>query len=225
MYLFHVYRDFLGAGGSLSLLQPPPIRSQGNQILINSSSSSINSNNVYAMDCEPSIINISSNQQQPSLNINQQRYLQHMHNRTNRYNNVMAPSLTLGGGGGSYISHQKFAPASLPLDLITVATAAAANNGNGSSSSGSIMVLPSTATQDHLNSSSLIINHPAAMAAAAGGFAPFNNHESTSIHHQNLPKIGTGSSRSNNSNTNNNNSASNDEMVGVCVQQSPVVIH
>lgn len=119
---------FLGAVGSLSLLQPPPTRSQGNQILINSNSSS--SSNVYPMDCEP------------SLNMNQQRYLQHMH-RSNRFN---VPPLSL---GSSYISQsqQKYAPASLPLDLITVATAAA-NNGNGSSS---IMVLPSTATQDHLN--------------------------------------------------------------------------
>lgn len=129
--------------------------------MINSTNSS--SSNVYPMDCEP------------SLNMNQQRYLQHMH-RSNRFN---VPPLTL---GSSYISQQKYAPTSLPLDLITVATAAA-NNGNGSSS---IMVLPSTATQDHLN------------------------------------KVGTGSSRNNNSNTNNNNA---DEMVGVCVQQSPVVIH
>lgn len=115
---------FLGAVGSLSLLQPPPTRSQGNQILINSNSSS-----VYPMDCEP------------SLNMNQQRYLQHMH-RSNRFN---VPPLTL---GSSYISQsqQKYAPTSLPLDLITAT--AAANNGNGSSS---IMVLPSTATQDHLN--------------------------------------------------------------------------
>lgn len=117
---------FLGAVGSLSLLQPPPTRSQGNQILINSNSSS--SSNVYPMDCEP------------SLNMNQQRYLQHMH-RSNRFN---VPPLSLGGVSQS---QQKYAPASLPLDLITVATAAA-NNGNGSSS---IMVLPSTATQDHLN--------------------------------------------------------------------------
>lgn len=158
------------------------------------------------MDCEPSVINISSNQQ---------RYLQHMHNsRSSRYN-VMAPSLTLGG----YISQQKYAPASLPLDLLTVA-AVASNNGN--SGSNSIMVLPSsTSTQDHLNSSaSLIINHPA--TAVAGGYAPFA-HESASIHH---PKVvGAGSSR-NNSNTNNNNATSNDDsMVGVCVQQSPVVIH
>lgn len=218
------YVFILGVGGSLSLslLQPPPTRSQGNQILINSSGSiSSSSNNVYPMDCEPSIINISSNQQ-PSLNINQQRYLQHMHNRSNRYNNIMAPPPAL-GGGGSYLSQQKYAPASLPLDLITATTA---NNGNGSSSS-SIMVLPSTAaTQDHLNSStSLIINHPVA-SAAAGGYASFN-HESTSIHHQNLPsKVGTGSSRNNSNTNNNNNSASNnDEMVGVCVQQSPVVIH
>lgn len=170
------------------------------------------------MDCEPSIINISSNQQ-PSLNINQQRYLQHMHNsRSSRYN-VLAPTLSL---GGSYISQQKYAPASLPLELITVA-AAAANNGN--SGSNSIMVIPSSttsSTQDHLNSStSLIINHPA--ASVASGYAPFT-HESTSIHHQNLPKVvGAGSSR-NNSNTNNNNS-NDDSMVGVCVQQSPVVIH
>lgn len=171
------------------------------------------------MDCEPSVINITSNQQ-PSLNINQQRYLQHMHNsRSGRYN-VMAPTML----GGGYMSQQKYAPASLPLDLITVA--AAANNGN--SGSNSIMVLPSstTSTQDHLTSStSLIINHPAASATVVGGYAPFT-HESTSIHHQNLPKVvGTGSSR-NNSNTNNNNATSNDDsMVGVCVQQSPVVIH
>jgi hypothetical protein len=182
--------------------------------LINSSS-----NNIYPMDCEPSLINITSNQP-PSLNINQQRYLQHMHSaRSGRYN-VMAPPLALAGG---YISQQKYAPSSLPLDLITVA-AAAANNGNSGSNSIS-MVLPSstTSTQDHLTSSaSLIINHPA--ATVAGGYAPFT-HESTSIHHQNLPKVvGTASSR-NNSNTNNNNASNDDSMVGVCVQQSPVVIH
>lgn len=200
-------RQTLILGGSLSLLQPPPTRSQGNQILINSSSSS----NVYPMDCEPSIINISSsslNQPQPSLNINQQRYLQHMHSRGNRYNNVMAPP-TLSLGGGNYISQQKYAPASLPLDLITVA---AVNN------SSSIMVLPSTqatTSQDHLNSS-LIINNPSTVVT--GGYAPFTNHDSKVV-------VSTGSSR-NNSNTNNNNATSNDDsMVGVCVQQSPVVIH
>jgi hypothetical protein len=172
------------------------------------------------MDCEPSIINISSsslNQQQPSLNINQQRYLQHIHSRGNRYNNVMAPP-TLSLGGGNYISQQKYAPASLPLDLITVA---AVNNGNGSGSS-SIMVLPSTATaaatsQDHL-SSSLIINNPSTVVVG-GSYAPFTNHDSKVV-------VSTGSSRNNSSNTNNNNATSNDDsMVGVCVQQSPVVIH
>lgn len=185
----------------------PPTRSQGN-ILINNSS-----NNIYPMDCEPSVISISSSNQPSvqiapsSLNINQQqqRYLQHMHNRNSRY---IAPTLSSSGYVG-----QKYAPASLPIDLISVATSA--NNGNGSSS---IVVLPST--QDHhLNSSaSLIINHP-----ATNVYAPFNDGSSI---HQNLPKVGSGNSRNLNSNTNNNNSTSNDEsMVGVCVQQSPVVIH
>lgn len=195
----------------------PPTRSQGN-ILINNSSSS---NNIYPMDCEPSVISISSSSSstQPSvqiapssLNINQQqqqRYLQHMHNRNSRY---IAPTISSSGYVG-----QKYAPASLPIDLITVAAAAANNNGNGSSS---IVVLPSTTTQDHhLNSStSLIMNHP-----GSNVYAPFNDGSSI---HQNIPKVGSGNTRNHNSNTNNNNSTSNDEsMVGVCVQQSPVVIH
>lgn len=191
----------------------PPTRSQGN-ILINNSSSSNSSNNIYPMDCEPSVISISSSNQPSvqiapsSLNINQQqqRYLQHMHNRNSRY---IAPTLSSSGYVG-----QKYAPASLPIDLISVATAS--NNGNGSSS---IVVLPSTTQDHHLNSSSsLIINHP-----ATNVYAPFNDGSSI---HQNLPKVGSGNSRNLNSNTNNNNSTSNDEsMVGVCVQQSPVVIH
>ncbi|XP_070491900.1 serine/threonine-protein kinase minibrain isoform X4 [Chironomus tepperi] len=198
--------------GGLSMILPPT-RSQGN-ILINNSSSSNSSNNIYPMDCEPSVISISSSNQPSvqiapsSLNINQQqqRYLQHMHNRNSRY---IAPTLSSSGYVG-----QKYAPASLPIDLISVATAA--NNGNGSSS---IVVLPSTTQDHHLNSSaSLIINHP-----ATNVYAPFNDGSSI---HQNLPKVGSGNSRNLNSNTNNNNSTSNDEsMVGVCVQQSPVVIH
>lgn len=136
-----------------------------------------------------------------------------MHSRGNRYNVIAPPALSL---VGNYISQQKYAPASLPLDLITVA---AVNNGNGSGSS-SIMVLPSTATsavtsQDHLNSS-LIINNPSTVVT--GQYAPFTNHDSKVV-------VSTGSSR-NNSNTNNNNATTNDDsMVGVCVQQSPVVIH
>lgn len=127
----------------------------------------------------------------------------------------MAPTLT-SGSSGAYVG-QKFAPASLPIDLVTVA-AAAANNGNGNGSS-SIMVLPQ---QDHhlTSSTSLIINHP------VGGsvYAPYN--DGTSIHHQNLPKVGvSGNSRNHNSNTNNNNATNDESMVGVCVQQSPVVIH
>jgi hypothetical protein len=189
----------------------PPTRSQGNILINNNNSSSNNSsNNIYPMDCEPSVISISSSNQPSvqiapsSLNINQQqqRYLQHMHNRSSRY---IAPTLSSSGYVG-----QKYAPASLPIDLIS------ANNGNGSS----IVVLPSTTQDHHLNSSaSLIINHP-----TTNVYAPFN--DGSSIHHQNLPKVGSANSRNLNSNTNNNNSASNDEsMVGVCVQQSPVVIH
>lgn len=188
----------------------PPTRSQGN-ILINNSSSSTSSNNIYPMDCEPSVISISSSNQPSvqiapsSLNINQQqqRYLQHMHNRNSRY---IAPTLSSSGYG------QKYAPSSLPIDLITVA-AAASNNGNGS------VVLPSSTQSDHLSSStSLIINHP-----GSNVYAPFNDGSSI---HQNLPKVGSGNSRNHNSNTNNNNATANDEsMVGVCVQQSPVVIH
>ncbi|KAG5681570.1 hypothetical protein PVAND_010989 [Polypedilum vanderplanki] len=203
----------------------PPTRSQGN-ILINSN----NSNNIYptSMDCEPSsVISItsSSSLSQPpsSLNINQQqqRYLQHLHNsRNSRYN--IAPTLS----SSSFVS-QKYPSASLPIDLLTAAAVAANNNGTGGSNS--IMVLPSSTQDHHLSSStSLIINHPGSSSGVVGGvYAPFDgSSSSSSIHNQNLPKsiVGSTSSRNHNSNTSNNNST-NDEMVGVCVQQSPVVIH
>lgn len=203
--------------GGLTLIPPSSTRSQGN-ILINNSSS----NNIYPMECEPSVISISSSSnQQPSLQIapslnqqQQQRYLQHLH--SSRNSRLMSATL-----GNSYVA-QKYAPASLPIDLLTAVAAGA--NGNVSNSS-SIMVMPSsssstTTSQDHhhLNSSTSLIIHPGSV------YAPFN--DGTSIHHQNLQKVvGSGSSRNHNSNTNNNNTTNDESMVGVCVQQSPVVIH
>jgi hypothetical protein len=202
----------------------PPRSQGGGNILINSS------NNIYPMDCDPpSVISI----QQPSvqmtltpssgipssggstsvsLNVINQRYLQqHMHNTRNSRYNV------------PHIQKSNYAPASLPIDLIT------ANSGGVGSSSGanSIMVLP-----DHqLNSSSLIISssggsyhHP------TSGYAPFqiNNNDGTSIQltHQNKTNSGSsGRSGNTNSNNSNNNTTGDESMVGVCVQQSPVVIH
>lgn len=191
------------------------------------------------MDCDPpsSLISL---QQQPSvqmtltpssgvpssggstsvsLNVINQRYLQqHMHNnnRSSRYNAPLS----------GHVQKSNYAPTSLPIDLIT---------GNASSSSGmgsntnSIMVIP----DHHLNSSSLIISggggsyhHP------VSSYAPFTiNSSDVQLTHQNKATSsssggGVGrSSNTTNSNNSNNNSTGDESMVGVCVQQSPVVIH
>ncbi|CRK97477.1 CLUMA_CG010866, isoform A [Clunio marinus] len=204
--------------GGLSLI--PPRSQGGGNILINSS------NNIYPMDCDPpSVISIQPSIQMTltpssgipssggstsvSLNVINQRYLQqHMHR--NRYN---APH---------NVPKSNYAPASLPLDLIT------SNSGSSSSGNNSIMVLP----DHHLNSSSLIINNSSSGASYHHpNYAPFtinNNNDNNSIQmpHQNN-KAGGSSGRSGNANSNNsnNNSAGDESMVGVCVQQSPVVIH
>lgn len=241
------------------LLQPP--RSQGGNNIISNSS-----NNLYAhqaMDCDPSpqsIISITPSSAIPSsvgatsvsLNVLNQRYMQHqhMHNRHNRLN----PPLISSSGGG-LIQKQStvnllnnYAPASLPIDLLS-------NNGNFGGSN-NIMVLP----DHHLNSStSLIIGSGSGVGISSGSgnmynphhhtnlYAPFtiNNNDGTNsiqlTHHQaNINPIkvssntsGSNSTRSgNNSNNNNSNNNPNnnanpgdDSMVGVCVQQSPVVIH
>jgi hypothetical protein len=119
----------------------------------------INSNsNIYPMDCDPpSVISIQPSVQMTpssgipssggstsvSLNVINQRYQQHMHNRqSSRYN------LPLSG----HVQKSNYAPASLPIDLLSV-------NSTGSGSS-SIMMMP----DHHLNASSLIIN-----SSGAGG--------------------------------------------------------
>lgn len=208
----------------------PPRSQGGGNILINSS------NNIYPMDCDPpSVISI---QQQPSvqmtltpssgipssggstsvsLNVINQRYLQqHMHNnRSNRYN------VPLSG----HVQKSNYAPASLPIDLITGGSGGS-SSGMGSSGANSIMVLP----DHHLNSSSLIISssggsyhHP------VSGYAPFtinsNDGNSIQLTHQNKASASSGRSGNTNSNNSNNNTTGDESMVGVCVQQSPVVIH
>lgn len=202
----------------------PPRSQGGGNILINSSS------NIYPMDCDPpSVISI---QQQPSLqmtltpssgipssggstsvslNVINQRYLQqHMHNnRSSRYNAPLS----------GHVQKSNYAPASLPIDLITV------NSGNsamGSSGANSIMVLP----DHHLNSSSLIISSGGGSYHHPTGYAPFTiNSNDSQLTHQNKASSSSGRSGNTNSNNSNNNSTGDESMVGVCVQQSPVVIH
>lgn len=187
------------------------------------------------MDCDPpSIISV---QQQPSvqmtltpssgipssggstsvsLNVINQRYLQqHMHNRNSRYN---AP-LT------GHVQKSNYAPASLPIDLITSGGGSALS---GNSGSNSIMVLP----DHHLNSSSLIISSSGGGSYHHPGnsYAPYvinNNNDNSSIQltHQNKASASSGRSGNTNSNNSNNNTTGDESMVGVCVQQSPVVIH
>jgi hypothetical protein len=207
----------------------PPRSQGGGNILINSS------NNIYPMDCDPpsSLISL---QQQPSvqmtltpssgipssggstsvsLNVINQRYLQqHMHNnnRSNRYN---APH-------GGHVQKSNYAPASLPIDLIT---GSASSSGMGSTNS--IMVIP----DHHLNSSSLIINSSGGSGSyhhPVSSYAPFTiNSSDVQLTHQN--KAASSSSgvgrtgNTTNSNNSNNNSTGDESMV--CVQQSPVVIH
>lgn len=193
------------------------------------------------MDCDPpSVISI---QQQPSvqmtltpssgipssggstsvsLNVINQRYLQqHMHNnRNSRYNAPLS----------GHVQKFNYAPASLPIDLITGTSSGGGGGNSMGSNSGanSIMVLP----DHHLNSSSLIISsssggsyhHP------GSGYAPFainNNNDGNSIQltHQNKAGANSGRSGNTNSNNSNNNTTGEESMVGVCVQQSPVVIH
>jgi hypothetical protein len=194
------------------------------------------SNNIYPMDCDPpsSLISL---QQQPSvqmtltpssgipssggstsvsLNVINQRYLQqHMHNnRSSRYNAPLS----------GHVQKSNYAPASLPIDLIT---GSASSSGMGSSTN-SIMVIP----DHHLNSSSLIIS-----SSSGGGsyhhpvssYAPFTiNSSEVQLTHQNKTASSSGgvgrSGNTTNSNNSNNNNTTGDESM-VCVQQSPVVIH
>lgn len=206
-----------------------------------------------------SSISTSGGQTSVSLNVINQRYLQHQHIHNNRGNNRFPPQLMIGvgGNGTSNItipvhsittvpgSSQKanllsnsYAPASLPLDLMT-------NNGN------------SSLNDHHLNSSaSLVIgganisNYPhhysniiqTAPSSASGLYVPFDG--SMMSHHPSVALVNSTSvslTKSNNSrnpnnnsnnvtssNNNNNNTTNQDRdespMVGVCVQ-SPVVIH
>lgn len=203
----------------------PPRSQGGGNILINSSSS-----NIYPMDCDPpSVISIQPSVQMTltpssgipssggstsvSLNVINHRYLQqHMHNsRNSRYNAPLS----------GHAQKSNYAPASLPIDLIT--------GGSGSSGTNSIMVMP----DHHLNPSSLIISSGGSYHHPVSSYAPFtinsNDGSSLQLTHQNKTSAGSGggNSRSGNTNSNNsnNNSTGDESMVGVCVQQSPVVIH
>lgn len=201
-------QSFLPFVGGLSLI---PRSQGGGNILINSS-------NIYPMDCDPpSVISIQPSVQMTltpstgipssggstsvSLNVINQRYLQqHMHNsRSGRYN----PPIT------GHVQKSSYAPASLPIDLIANSSGMAAN-----SAANSIMVLP----DHHLNASSLIIN-------SSGSYHhPFGNDgNSIQLTHQNKAGGSSGRSGNTNSNNSNNNSTGDESMVGVCVQQSPVV--
>lgn len=207
--------------GGLSLLPP---RSQGaGNIMINSNST--NSMGHYPMDCDPpsvisiqpsvqmtltpsSVIPSSGGSTSVSLNVINQRYLQHMHTaRNNRYN---APP-QMGSGQKS-----NYAPASLPIDLIQA---------NSGTTGNSLMVLP----DHHLNApTSLIIGAGPYQQhhQVVGGnvYAPFDGSSIQLSHHQSLGKSTATSSRSGNSTgSNGNNNATGDESM-VCVQ-SPVVIH
>lgn len=188
------------------------------------------------MDCDPpSVISI---QQQPSvqmtltpssgipssggstsvsLNVINQRYLQqHMYNsRNSRYNAPLS----------GHSQKSNYAPASLPIDLIT---GGSGSSSMGSSGTNSIMVLP----DHHLNSSSLIISSGGSYHHPVSSYAPFtinsNDGNSIQLTHQNKTSAsggGGGRSGNTNSNNSNNNSTGDESMVGVCVQQSPVVIH
>lgn len=177
------------------------------------------------MDCDPpSVISIQPSVQMTmtpssgipssggstsvSLNVINQRYLQqHMHNSNSRSNRYNAP---LGG----QVQKSNYAPASLPIDLISN------SGGSGMSSSGnnSIMVLP----DHHLNSSSLIIgsNSGASYHHPVSGYAPFtiNSNDGIQLTHQNKATTSSGRSGNTNSNNNNNNTTGDESMVGVCVQ-------
>lgn len=196
----------------------PPRSQGGGNILINSS------NNIYPMDCDPPSVQMtltpssgipsSGGSTSVSLNVINQRYLQHHMHRPSRYNVPL--------NSGHVQKSSNYAPASLPIDLLT-----GSSSGGSSSGTNSIMVLP----DHHLNSSSLIINssgggsyhHP------VSGYAPFtiNSTDGNSIQltHQNKATASSGRSGNTNSNNSNNNSTGDESMVGVCVQQSPVVIH
>lgn len=198
----------------------------GGNILINNSSV----NNIYPMDCDPpSIISLqqpsiqmtltpssaipsaSSSSTSTSMNVINQRYLQQFM----RYNN--AP-----------IKQSSYAPASLPIDVINFSS-----SGTGSNNSSSSMILP--LPDHHLNSSSLIINSNSTGGVTGGGgafqhstYAPFTLSSNDNAPIQLTSHGGKGNSnnvRSGNSNNATANSTGDESMVGVCVQQSPVVIH
>lgn len=207
--------------GGLSLI--PPRSQGGGNILI--------SNNIYPMDCDPpsvisiqqqpsvqmtltpsSGINLSGGSTSVSLNVINQRYLQqHMHNnRNSRYNAPLS----------GHVQKSNYAPASLPIDLITASSGSAGMSGN-------VMVLP-----DH--HSSLIIGGGGGGSGGSyhhpvSGYAPFtinsNDGNSIQLTHQNKASASSGRSGNTNSNNSNNNTTGDESMVGVCVQQSPVVIH
>lgn len=213
--------------GGLSLITSSRTQGGGN-ILINNSSV----NNIYPMDCDPpSIISL----QQPSIqmtltpstaipsasisststsmNVINQRYLQQFM----RYNN--APLMN---------NHKQsnYAPASLPIDVINFSS-----SGTGSNNSNPNMILP--LPDHHLNSSSLIINSNSTGGLTTGSafqhstFVPFSlsSNENPIQLTSHGSKNNVNNVRSGNSNTSATNSTGDESMVGVCVQQSPVVIH
>jgi hypothetical protein len=206
--------------GGLSLITSSRTQGGGN-ILINNSV-----NNIYPMDCDPpSIISLqqpsiqmtltpSSSGSSTSVNVINQRYLQQFI----RYN---AP---LTNNHKQQQQQSSYAPASLPIDVINFSSSGTGNNNSSTS-----MVLP-----DHLNSSSLIINSNSGNGSFQhSGYAPFSltSNESTSIQltSHGGSKGSTGNSVRSGNISNSNNAAANttgdESMVGVCVQQSPVVIH
>lgn len=199
------------------LLQQPP-RSQGGNIMFNNIISN-SSNNIYAhqaMDCDPSpqsIISITPSSAIPSsagatsvsLNVLNQRYMQHqhMHNRNNRLNPPLISSS--GGSGGGLIQKQSnvnllnnYAPASLPIDLLS--------GGGAGVSSGS----------GNMYNSIQLTHHQANVNP---------NKVSSNTSGSNSTRSGNNSNNNSNNNPNNNANPGDDSMVGVCVQQSPVVIH
>lgn len=211
--------------GGLSLITSSRTQGGGN-ILINNSSV----NNIYPMDCDPpSIISLS---QQPSIqmtltpsasgssnasvNVINQRYLQQFI----RYN---AP-LSSNSNHNKQQTSSSYAPASLPIDVINFSTSGTGNNNSSTS-----MVLP----DHHLNSSSLIINsNSGGSSFQHSGYAPFSltSNEATSIQltsHGNKGSTGSSVRSGNISNSGNaaTSTTGDESMVGVCVQQSPVVIH
>lgn len=240
---------------SQSTLQQPSsismLTASQNNINRNSLSGIVNSGYPHAMDCDPSPIASSIN---PRYNVliggngngnssstNSSSGHPHVH-RSNRYPSLTTMGLnnqmTCGNGGHTNKSNSNllnnYAPTSLPIDLGQIIVGGGSNTDNSSSGL-------SSAYQHHIlsgsNSTGSYIPYSMSTESMQGAEAAMKHQlllqqQQESANSKNImsSNSSSGTSSVQTSSASRSNGSKNDRgdespMVGVCVQQSPVVIH